>query len=295
MIFNAKKFLEDFDIPCFTEGENCQHGWINVTCPFCEDPSCHGGFNLAEGYYNCWRCGGHFLDRTVMALADVKKSIAQEIIDDYSENIIDEKEEEVIVPAKMVTYPAGTGTLRKKHRRYLIKRHFDPDELESTWSLLGTREFGDYKNRIIAPIFHNNRVVSYQGRDITNTSPERYKACNRREEVIHHKKILYGSDFVQHSRMIVVEGITDAWRIGKGAVATFGTSYTKKQLGQMYELAKTIFILFDFDAQDKADELSYDLSLLGIDVERVFLESVKDPGSMKQKDASYLRQELLGY
>jgi 5S rRNA maturation endonuclease (ribonuclease M5) len=293
-VFNVERFLDDFDIPIFTEGKNCQPGWLNIQCPFCDDDSNHGGFEISTGHYNCWRCGWHSLDDIVGALTDSRKSIAQEIVDEYSERL-PEKKEKKIIPKKEITLPAGCGKMESTHRKYLIRRRFDPDYLEATWQLMGTKQYGDYKFRIIAPIYRNGIMVSYQGRDITNRSDQRYKACSKPEEVIHHKNILYGSDYVRNERVIVCEGITDVWRLGKGTVATFGTQYTKKQIEEIYRLAKTVFILYDFDAQDKADRLSWELSLLGIEVERVFLDKVKDPGDLKSNEAEYIRKELLNY
>ena len=38
---------------------------------------------------------------------------------------------------------------------------------------------GKYKNRIIIPIYYNNKLVSYHSRDITNKSKIKAKACEQ--------------------------------------------------------------------------------------------------------------------
>jgi len=83
MKFDAKKFLKDYNISYNTEGSNCQEGWINITCPFCNDISNHGGFNLEKGYYNCWKCKHHHLDNVVSALLSCNVSKAKQIIKEY--------------------------------------------------------------------------------------------------------------------------------------------------------------------------------------------------------------------
>ena len=73
--------------------------------------------------------------------------------------------------------------LTRPHKNYLIKRNFDPDELEFKWRLVSTGPVGPYKHRIIAPIYFNEKLVSYQGRDITDKAKLKYKACKRILEV----------------------------------------------------------------------------------------------------------------
>jgi hypothetical protein len=43
------------------------------------------------------------------------------------------------------------------------------------------------------------------------------------------KETLYNLDNAKDGTAIVVEGPIDVWRIGDGAVATFGVIYTQKQ------------------------------------------------------------------
>ena len=293
--FNVERFLDDYDIPKFTEGKNCQPGWINIQCPFCDDDSNHGGFNLGQGYYNCWKCGGHNLDLVVKELLGIRKGQAQDVVDEYSERIKKKKAKKKQAKAQEIILPPGCGKMDNRHIRYLKKRYFDPGQLEQDWNLMGTREYGSYKFRIIAPIYRQGRLVSYQGRDITDKQKLRYKACAIENEVIHHKHILYGSDYVLHRKGIVLEGITDVWRMGKGSVGTFGSTYTKQQIQEIYRIMDYAFILYDPDAEDKADKMSWDLSMLGVEVEKIILYNIKDPALLNQREAERIRLDLIGY
>jgi DNA primase len=184
--------------------------------------------------------------------------------------------------------------MEKRHKQYLINRNFDPDKLEKTWDLRGAGYTGDYKFRIIAPIIFKNKIVSFQGRDITGQSTLKYKTCKTSEEAIHHKHILYGIDKVKNRQAVIVEGITDVWRLGEGAVSTFGISYTEKQVLFISKYLDRAFILFDNEptAQQKAKKLAIHLTSVGVKAEVVNIES-NDPAELKQEDADYLMKYLL--
>ena len=183
----------------------------------------------------------------------------------------------------------------ERHRNYLASRNFDPKELEKTWKLYGTGPIGPYKFRIIAPIFYGGRMVSYQGRDITGKSKIKYKACSKSMELVNHKRILYGLDFV-NDVAIIVEGIADVWRLGKGAVATFGIEFTQPQVAILSKLRKC-FIMFDAEeiAQKKAKELAESIVSLNpnVKVEIIKLSGVKDPAELTEKEAREISSCLL--
>lgn len=157
---------------------------------------------------------------------------------------------------------------------------------------MGTAHMGNYKQRIIAPIFYNGKMVSYQGRDITEKQIK-YKACSTEKEIIHHKHLLYNFDSVS-DKMIICEGVADVWRLGKGAVCTFGVAYTKEQVLLILEKKiKKIWILFDneVEAQKQAEKLAADIILhSGIDVEILIPED--DAGAMTQKYADDFKKRL---
>lgn len=288
-----KQLLEDYNIAYTTEGSNTQEGWININCPFCSDPSAHGGFNLAGSYYNCWKCGWHPLENVLSELLGTSKT--QQVIEQY-QGCSDYRHNKKIALAKKIKYPTGTDEIQVQHKLYLKKRNFDPDEIKRLWDIKGTGHIGEYSFRIIMPIYYRNRLVSYQSRDITDKQKLRYKACRIEKEVIHHKHLLYGFDKVKDKMGILVEGVTDVWRLGAGAVAAFGTSYTPEQVSFIHKNFNVLFILFDTekDAQDKAKKLSLTLAGLGLRVEIIKLDE-GDPADLGQEEANNIKKELLGY
>jgi ribosomal protein L44E len=299
MSFDAFNFYRDYNVPYITEGtKHCQEGWIQTVCPFCTgNPGHHLGFDIQGNFYNCWRCGWHSTEEVIQALAGVSFKEAKDIKREYKLRASDKSKlySKQDKPKGKFKLPYGCGPLQKQHKRYLEKRLFDPDKIESLYGIMGTGPLGKYNYRIIAPIFFNERLVSYQGRDITDKSDMKYKACPKDVEIIFHKHLVYAIDLVPGDSGVVVEGITDVWRLGPGAVATFGIKFTNSQIKLLASRFKRLFFFYDpGDPQAivQAEKLAYAVAALG-DVEcEIIGTSDSDPGSMSDEDAAYLMKHL---
>jgi DNA primase len=293
---SIKNLLNDYNIPYTISGKNTKRGWINIKCPVCDDISNHGGINLQNNYYHCWKCGHHKLEYVIAKILSISKSEALELIEKYSNTIkINDTTKKEKINNKKCIFPK-TIPLIDKHKKYLLSRNYDPDKIETLWDIKSTTNIGDYKNRIFIPIYFNKRIVSFTTRSISNNDAVRYKSCKLENEEIHHKNILYGLDYVKNRKAILVEGAFDTWRVGYGAIATFGTSYTKEQLKLLIKEIDILFILFDKDAFKIAKKLYTDLYTLMLHVEIIKLaESIKDPGELLDKDGEYLRKYFLNY
>jgi DNA primase len=299
MPFLPIKFLETYNIPHNTSGKNVGKDFVGVKCPFCDDPSTHGGFNLSKSYYTCLKCGYHNLTKAVKVLVGVNYQQAKQIINEFksrgAESIYHPNELPATEPTNVCSLPAFAAPLESFHKTYLKKRNFNPDKLIKEWRLIGTGFNGDYAMRIIAPIYFNNQLVSYQGRDITNESELRYKACAKKDEVIHHKNILYGIDKVKSDKCIVVEGITDVWRLGPGAVATFGTGFTNEQVLLLAERFEKVWFLFDinFKAIQASFKIERMLNGLGIKSDIIPLPTgIEDPAELTDEQAKRIMEVL---
>jgi len=299
-MFQARRFYEDYGID-YSDGtishKHTRRGWINRPCPFCTgNPGLHLGYNESNGYYVCYRCGGHSAAKVVRALRGSSWTEAKRLVSAYggeeaykTKRAREAKEKEI-----EVVLPKGSGPLIEQHRVYLVARYFDPEALEDIWGLLGTNHLGPYKWRIIAPILFGGKLVSYQGRDITGRSDKKYKACARDSEQIHHKQVLYGYDLADRD-VLVVEGVTDVWRMGPGSVATFGIKYTPAQVKLLSQFRR-VFVWFDEEdpeAEEKNLQLASELTALGVDSEVIRAGIEGDPGDLNQKDADYVMRELL--
>lgn len=172
---------------------------------------------------------------------------------------------------------------------YLFNRNFFPDELIKRFDLYCCHLIGDFKFRIIVPIYQKYELVAYVGRDVTGKSEMKYKNSPIEESKIPVKECLYNLDTIK-DRAIIVEGVTDVWRLGNECVATFGTQYTKAQVSLLSGLKKA-FVLYDADASKQAEKLGNDLSSIVDSVEVLTLDS-GDPADLSPTEALKLKSYL---
>lgn len=298
-MINIEKLYRDYHIRYWTSGKNVAQGWINTQCPFCDDHSNHLGFS-PTGVYVCWRCGPHPTRKALAKILRMQEEEIGRIVYQYGGTTRRREvpEEAVRIGDRKFKFPNMTEPMSRRHRIYLINRKFDPERLEAEWGLLGTGPVSyldniDFRHRIIAPIYWDNQIVSFQGRDFTEKSDLRYITCPKNRELVNHKRILYGKQEKWERSGICVEGITDVWRFGPRAFATFGIEYTPAQVHQIRKNFRRVFVIFDDEPQavEQAEKLAVELRFHGINAQRIPI--VGDPGGMDQSDADHLIKELL--
>ncbi|RDE12171.1 MAG: hypothetical protein C4K49_10850 [Candidatus Thorarchaeota archaeon] len=294
MVFDVIAFLRDNGIQYFEEGANVQRGWVGVRCPFCYDHSNHGGFNLAKGYYNCWKCGGHRVIAYIQELLRVPEHEAIDIYDDYSSRttILQHLNDKKVAKAKKVDMPGEE--LGKFHRRYLLGRGFDPDYISTKYQVKGTGPVGSFKLRLMVPIIYHGQLVSFSGRDITGKQVIRYKTCSVEESVINPKHVLYNLDNCKKDWVGVVEGPFDCWRMGDDYCAGLGTTFTDQQIRLLSFYDKVVF-LFDSEPEAQARAEKYGMQLSSLGVKKVIvadIETNKDPAEFSERMAERVRRKV---
>lgn len=302
--FDALSFIKDHRIEYTTSHQKCTTNHVNVHCPFCiGSANYHLGIHLTDKVANCWRCGGHSVEEYVKTMLNCSWAQAYYIANSYdvigvSQHIAKRKEVVNVSPQKF-KLPAGVQPLTDNHRLYLKGRRYNDRLIERVWDIKSGGVIGDFKNRIIIPIYYNGIMVSYQGRKTSKTADDdknpKYRTCEKDKEVVFHKSILYGLDKSIGDTVVVVEGVTDVWRLGPGSVATFGINYKYKQM-QLLTSFKKVYILFDSEptAQAQAAKLADDISFISnAEVYIVDTETGNDPGSMIQVEADELMRDLL--
>ena len=288
--------LRDHGIKIATKGMHVARGWVNVACPFCGDSTKDKlGWNIADQYFSCWKCRGKRTDEAIAALLKIPEHEAWILMLRYKLRPSYEVDEDAAPVQHANTCIVPGGPLERIHKDYLIGRGYDPDELARIWGLTGTGPLGPYKFRITYPIYYDGRVVSFQGRDVTGKSDLRWKTCDKVHEVRDHKHCLGGAHLVTGDTVAIVEGASDAWRLGPGTVWTFGTSYLAEQC-QLMRPYKRRFIILDSADEDPnaavaADRLSCILSAFPGETHVVELDS-GDPGSMVQDEADALMRSI---
>ena len=96
--------------------------------------------------------------------------------------------------------------------------------------------------------------------------------------------------------VVIVEGITDVWRLGPGAVATFGIEWTNEQALLLKNFAR-VFVMYDFE-EEQAEEQAYKLGVTlsglgGVSVEKLYVPGHDgDPGDLTNEKARSLMGQL---
>ncbi len=293
-MFDMISFLEDLEIDYVTEGKNVSQGWINIQCPFCPDPSEHLGFDPNTGKLSCWRCGGKNLFDLLQEITNTnniseywklitKYQVEGEPETEYRKREKKERKEEIEMPCGAYQPNQIWHDKKDKYAIYLKSRNFDPEDIKREWNIWVGGHVGDYKFRIIIPVYYKHNLVSYVARDVTNKQEPKY--LNMPGGNI--KDYLYGYDHCG-DEVLITEGITDCWRMGKGvAVATFGTKWTMRQLVLLKKF-KRVGVLFDNEpeAQESAESLVNALDLIGIEVHNLSLpKNIKDPAELTEVQA----------
>jgi len=292
-LFNLTEYLDDKQIPYVEQGKNLSSNWIGIQCPFCDDESNHFGINKDSKAYSCWRCGEKgTLSKLLMKIEKCSFEKSKKIIAKYSNidpNYI-VSSSPALPCAHKVDFPIESqALLNTAVTNYLKKRNFDPEKISQEYKIRDGGILGNWRFRIIIPVFYKNQLVTFTSRDITDQSEQRYKNLPNDQSIIPIKQTLYNLDTVR-DRVAIVEGPTDVWRMGKGFVATYGTQYTFSQVKLLRKM-KQAFIMYDPEAIEEGGKLAHDLSSFIYDVQIVTLKK-SDPGEMKENDVKHLRKQI---
>jgi hypothetical protein len=153
--------------------------------------------------------------------------------------------------------------------QYIVnERKFDPKELQNDWGAVycesaeedqdgfipGTKIYSRLvRNRIIAPIYWQAKLVGWQARALEDHKIKYYTMPG-----LHKNYMLYNGDRArQHRFGVVVEGFFDAWRVGTRAVALLGKSMSthQRQLASAYWSTGALCVMLDPDAVEDMDNL----------------------------------------
>lgn len=298
MAIDIVKLFEKYRIDYKNAGAETTKGWFNIACPFCGDDKHHLGYSPSLDLWTCWRCGIKSKERVMKALLGTSQEKTAAILNEYF--VAGKADEPRKKQAAELKLPDNERTLLPSHRDYLAGRGFDPDELMRNQKLVSCGNYGEYKNRILIPIYFKGRLVSFHSRDVTGKSTTPKKACEQEKEVIRHKELLYNFDRITGNTVIVSEGPFDAWRWRDLGVATFGIKFTENQI-ELLSCFKNIFIVFDSKmidgheeekiAQKQAEELAERLAIWN----NVYLisEIGCDPADLSQRRADRIASGFL--
>jgi hypothetical protein len=249
-----------------------------VRCPFCGDASGHGHLYINHRYgtadgpdggrnmhlAHCFRCD---------CLEDPEKR--RELFD----MIFSVHNGQPLPPPRAcygpaaprrpgrVSRPGYLMSLTALHptfpaRAYLEGRGYDVAELESAWGVAYCVEpcaCPEMVGRLYVPVVQGGQLVGWQGRypaelDWKATGVSKYYNMPG----LRKGQLLYNLDQARGQPLVVVvEGVTDAWRVGPAAVALFGKTASEAQVQLLAACwrGQPVVILLDADAPEEAEKL----------------------------------------
>lgn len=281
-----------------TDETRYRRGWINVPCPFCgSGNSTHMGFNIYDDFCTCFKCGGHNLRNSLIKLLNIPASTLDTILEPYQSRLkilkkLNDKKSINKIKIELPGYP-----LSKQEKKYLLERRFSPKKLTEDYNIQGGGYVGDWKNRIIIPIYLGGKLISWTARTILPDREPRYKNLENEKSVINPKNIFFNLDNCHSTSVALLEGPFDVLRFGNNGICGFGITLTRIQVLYLSNRFKKIYILFDREpaAQKKAKE--YGMILQGQGQQCYLVDAFsdygcKDAGEMKASDIRDLKKEL---
>lgn len=121
---------------------------------------------------------------------------------------------------------------------YLEDRQIDPSLHEF---YLSDKSNAKWYGRLIMPVYKDQRLIFFQGRDLTKLQPKKYLSVD-----VPKDNVLYGFEKLfdhQGDKLFIVEGMFDAMSIG--GVATIGNEMTSAQIKWLNKSPKTKIIIPD--------------------------------------------------
>jgi DNA primase len=164
-------------------------------------------------------------------------------------------------------------------RRHLTAQGYSFDQLRQS-GLLNVTGADAFYQRIVFPLCQGQHFVNLYGRSIGAAFAHRFLPGN--------KGGLYAWEKVRHyPEVILVEGLFDYAVLRQAGflnvTCSLGTHLNPDQFRQLCEVARTVYLTFDVDAnqsgQRSATQLAHRLDAHGVAVHRVMLPEGHDPNS----------------
>lgn len=244
-----------------------RHGCLNVDCPYCEsDEGKHLGifYDTSKFNFSCLRCktSGFLFDflnhltgiswQDYEELLDSQRPLVEQTALEQIQTIIDGEPEEISKQPRRIQWPPdGTIFIEKMSEDLTVKWFLKSRNIALADCI--QREvrigiMGRWTGRFIFPVYYQNRVVAFQGRDMTGKSEPRYLTQGDVSNYVYNIEGVHPDRFT-----VITEGVLNAWAVGDNAVATFSAALSSQQIQHMIR-AKTPYWIFCWDiASDGSD------------------------------------------
>lgn len=269
--------------------------WIQMVCPICGTDHLWLGYNVEKHYFNCFNHGHASITSLLRAWFPGENT--RLLMDALDINIPASRERGEVVGKYDPPAPLYPITHVARHREYVQSRGLDPKALNDKWGVRAITASGEwrYRSRLFFPVCdEEGRAVSWLTRTIEPDEEYRYINAPKDRELAPIKNYLFGEQFVKYSDPIIVcEGVFDALRIGKNAVATMGKKLTDAQIARIAKYRERAILLDnEKDTQEQARRIALDqlAAYPGI-THKISLDS-PDPATASDKEVGELLRFL---
>ena len=279
-----------------------KNGYLYINCPFHDDstPSmyiCDIKTKPNYGIYNCWGCGAHgnIFDLLELINPDIKYDFKgkQKKIDYF--NIVLRKNEVSENRRSEIKLPNEFKLIKDDNRfkRYLHRRNIS-DKIISEFEV-GYCEEGYYAERVIIPLYCNNKLFSFCARSIYTN---KYISKHKMPKILYPKNsfvtkyvfpdinLYKNTDFCY-----IVEGVFDVLRLrGEGFKNVFTTFSNKISPRQQFLLNRFKKIYLIADGDKGGDTFIQNLLNSGLAQKSYYtkLQKGEDPASAESTSLSAL-------
>lgn len=247
----------------FGEQYETRRNEFRIDCINCDDDNGNLEISLDKGIFHCWQCEYSGNLRKLLKDYLGKSPNLEEYVspsDLLRMDIAFDVEEEKPVfkpfnlPIEYVPFDGRKlGFVGQKAHRYALSRMTDEDIKHYQIGYCG---LGDYKWRIIVPVFQGKDVVYFVGRAFMGHKDLPYRNPDKEECGVGKEEIIFNFDGAKkENQAVICEGVFDAIRVGNDGVAIFGTYPSSQQIERLTQLKK-LFVMLDADALDKAVKMA---------------------------------------
>ena len=302
--------LQRLGIDYRTDGENISGvNWIGIDCPGCHDSNKHMGVEINTLRCSCWRCqlkGNLYTilsDYYRVTWGEYKSLFCEQRIEIGDPDSIEDRvrgmlgNQDVQEQAKPQVYQWPRLSFPIEHfaddavlNRFLKRRRYTLDDCIEHGCRM-TR-FGKLAHRLLIPVYHHGDMLGLLGRALYDELTPKYWAAGPLN------RTLYGIEHIQAGdSVLLVEGVFDQWRCGKGAVASFGKKLSAEQRRLLVRARPSrVFFCWDEDAFWQVEDVARELASLGVSVRKVeMVEKKQDPDLLGREKMLALCRQAIPY
>lgn len=254
---------------------------IILNCPRCpqfKDPKLY--VNPEKGVFNCFRCG---YSGPIWVLSKQFPKIYAEIEDSVSLSVYTRlrnnsaKYERPVVDASVLSDLKSIQQITEEDPQYtyLLGRGWSDDIIALYRPLKSSSP--KFKDRVIIPVYFDNKIVYFTARDITGKAEQRYINPIKEKDFIFTSKTPV--DSIYNKDAFICEGVFDSFKI-PGCCSLLGKTLNKTQHKPLYNFLKSrdnIYICLDPGTKKDSIKLASEIDSWFMDKNIFIMNWVNDP------------------